>query len=259
MLTNSFVFLDGIGRQRETSLWRSGVRTWEDFLHEPKFKGFSEQRKLRMDGDLELALQKLDAGDAPYFASRMASKEQWRCLKEFGRSIAYLDIETTGISSRSPITVVGVYDGTRLHALVRGSSLTWSSLKSVLGSASMLVTFNGSSFDLPMIESQFPGVVPRVPHVDLKHTLRRLGHSGGLKKVERELDIQRDRRVEYMTGEDAVYLWRLWERQGKGNALDLLLEYNAEDCRNLKALAEYSYAGLKRRTFDAAVRTGKVE
>ena len=259
MLRNSFVLLDGIGRQREASLWRAGVEDWDEFLDRSALKGISEERKVRMDRDLALARDRLSDRDSEFFASKVAPNEQWRCLGEFGGSVAYVDIETTGISLRSPITVVGVFDGVRSHALVRGSSLTWSSLKAVLGSASMLVTFNGSSFDLPMIESQFPGTIPRVPHVDLRHTLRRVGHSGGLKKIERELDIQRDRRVEYMTGEDAVYLWRLWEKHGKQNALDLLLEYNSEDCRNLKALARYSYACLKRRTFDAAVRASSVE
>lgn len=67
------------------------------------------------------------------------------------------------------------------------------------------------------------------------------------------MGIERDRRVEYMTGQDAVYLWRLWEREGKRNALDLLMEYNMEDCKNLKALAGFAYDSLKRSTFDAVV------
>ena len=110
-----------------------------------------------------------------------------------------------------------------------------------------------------MIEAQFPGIVPAIPHVDLKHTLRRLGHTGGLKRIERELGIERDRRGEYMTGEDAVYLWRLWERRGKKNALDLLIEYNSEDCRNLKTLANYTYRNLRERVFENARQPAKIE
>jgi len=71
--------------------------------------------------------------------------------------------------------------------------------------------------------------------------------------IEREMGIERDHRVEYMTGQDAVYLWRLWERQGKKNALDLLTEYNAADCMNLKTLADFAYRSLKMRSFDKAV------
>lgn len=253
MLTSSFVLLEGIGPKRESGLWRRGLETWDDFIEEPKAKGISETRKAQMDAELRVAKRRLLDGDSAFFAERLSPRDHWRCLREFGRSVAFLDIETTGVSFRSPITVVGVYDGTRMHTLVRGIDLNRENLSAILSSVDVMVTFNGASFDLPMIEYNFPGTVPRIPHVDLKHALRRLGLSGGLKAIEREMGMERDRRVEYMTGEDAVYLWRLWERQGKRNALDLLVEYNAADCVNLKALADFAYRSLKRRSFDNAV------
>ncbi|OGS43384.1 MAG: hypothetical protein A3K76_05375 [Euryarchaeota archaeon RBG_13_57_23] len=252
MLQNTFLLLDGIGPQRERSLWRRGVESWKEFLDEARVPGISKDRKFRMDHELAQAHDKLHSGDSSYFANHVPRKEQWRCIGDFRRSVAFLDIETTGVSYRSPITVVGIYDGARMHTLVRGQNLTRTNLQGILSGATIMVTFNGSSFDIPMIEKQFPGVVPRIPHIDLRHSLRRLGYSGGLKAIERELDIVRDRRVEYMTGEDAVYLWNLWERHGKKNALDLLIEYNSEDCKNLKALSEFTYRNLKRTTFDAA-------
>ncbi len=259
MIRNTFTLLKGIGPTRESALWRSGIESWEEFLREKSIRGISPDRKETMDSELMLAHDKLREGSPAFFAERIRRREHWRCFKELGSSVAYLDIETTGLSRYSPITVVGVSDGKRMHSLVKGRDLTHSNLKSILSAATMIVTFNGSSFDLPIIEQNFPGAVPRVPHLDLRTSMRRLGHSGGLKNIERELGIERDRRVEYMTGEDAVYLWRLWEKHGKRNALDLLLEYNAEDCMNLRTLAEYSYSGLKRRTFDLAVRSAKVE
>lgn len=253
MLTSSFVLLDGIGPKRESTFWRQGLETWDDFIEEPKAKGISEARKVQMDSQLVTAQERLRDGDSSFFANHLAQRDQWRCLREFGRSVAFVDIETTGVSFRSPITVVGVYDGARMHTMVRGINLNHGNLAAILSSVSVIVTFNGSSFDLPMIEYNFPGTVPKVPHVDLKHALRRLGLSGGLKVIEREMGIERDHRVEYMTGQDAVYLWRLWERQGKKNALDLLTEYNAADCMNLKTLADFAYRSLKMRSFDKAV------
>lgn len=253
MLRNTFVMLDGIGPQREASLWRSGIETWDDFLAEPKHKGISLDRKAVLDGHVTNALERLEARDSAFFASALQGKDMWRCLDEFGRSVAFLDIETTGVSVYSPITVVGIFDGSRMHSLVRGQNLNPENLKTILSSVDSIVTFNGSSFDLPILRYQFPDTVPRVPHIDLKHPLRRLGLTGGLKRIERELGIERDRRVEYMTGEDAVYLWRLWERHGKRNALDLLLEYNAEDCKNLKALGAHAYKHLRAQTFESAV------
>jgi uncharacterized protein YprB with RNaseH-like and TPR domain len=252
MLRNSFILLDGIARQRELRLWTSGILTWDDFIDEPQIRGISETRKTSMDDDLVVARDRLAVHDSEYFASRIGSRDQWRCLDEFGGSVAYLDIETTGISPRSPITLVGIYDGTRMHTLTRGRDLNGRSLNAILSSVEMIVTFNGASFDLPMIESQYPGSIPVRPHVDLKYPLRRLGHVGGLKAIERELGIERDRRVEYMTGEDAVYLWRLWDKNGNRNALDLLVEYNSEDCRNLASLAKYAYKRLKAASFERA-------
>jgi uncharacterized protein YprB with RNaseH-like and TPR domain len=253
MLTSSFVLLDGIGPKRESTFWRQGLETWDDFMEKPRARGISETRKIQMDSQLVIAKERLRDGDSSYFANHLAKRDQWRCLREFGRSIAFVDIETTGISLRSPITVVGVYDGTRMHTMVRGINLNHENLAAILSSVSVIVTFNGASFDLPMIEHNFPGTVPNVPHVDLKHALRQLGFTGGLKAIEREMGIERDHRVEYMTGEDAVYLWRLWEKQGKKNALDLLTEYNAADCMNLKTLSDFAYRSLKMRSFDKAV------
>jgi len=253
MLTNSFVLLDGIGPKRESTFWRQGLETWDGFIKETKVRGISDDRKAQLDSRLVTATERLMDGDSSYFANHLAQREQWRCLREFGSSIAFVDIETTGISYRSPITVIGVYDGTRMHTLVRGQNLNQENIKAILSSVSILVSFNGASFDLPMIEYNFPGTVPKVPHVDLKHALRRLGLSGGLKAIEREMGVERDRRVEYMTGQDAVYLWKLWEKHGKRNALDLLVEYNAADCKNLKTLADFAYRSLKMRSFDRAV------
>ena len=257
MLRNTFVLLDGIGPQKEASLWRSGIETWDDFLGESRHKGISEERKLVLDGHLSEAKDRLRKRDSPFFASALTGRDMWRCLDEFGGSVAFLDIETTGVSMYSPVTVVGIFDGTRTHSLVRGKDLNSGNLKAMLSSADSIVTFNGSSFDLPILRYQFPGCVPPVPHIDLKHPLRRLGLSGGLKRIERELGIERDRRVEYMTGEDAVYLWRLWERHGKENALDLLLEYNSEDCKNLKALSSHAYKHLRANTFESVLRNSK--
>ncbi len=252
MIRNTFTLLKGIGPTREAALWRTGVQSWNEFLQERRIKGITHDRKERMDSELLLAHEMLREGSSSFFADRIRRREHWRCLKELGSSVAYLDIETTGVSRYSPITVVGISDGKRTHALVRGKNLNHWNLKSILQSASMIVTFNGSSFDLPIIEHNFPGAIPKVPHLDLRNALRRLGYSGGLKNIERELGLTRDRRVEFMTGADAVYLWRLWERGGNANALDLLIEYNSCDCLNMRPLAELAYRDLKRQVFDAA-------
>jgi uncharacterized protein YprB with RNaseH-like and TPR domain len=68
--------------------------------------------------------------------------------------------------------------------------------------------------------------------------------------VEKQMGIARAREVEYMTGEEAVYLWRAWERSGRENALRMLKRYNEEDTVNLEPIAEHVYTTLQERTLD---------
>lgn len=254
MLEHTFVHMQGVGHGTECSFWKRGITTWSEFLSEGRVPRISDERKARMDAVLLEGCQHLKDSDSRYFRARLAERHMWRLLKEFKARTIYLDIETTGISIRSPVTVVGIHDGTRTHSLVRGRNLTGPNLEAILSAADLMVTFNGKGFDIPVLKAQFPRWIPDLPHVDLRHVLARLGHSGGLKAIERDLGIARDHRVEMMTGADAVYLWRSWERHGRSNALDLLLEYNAADCENLKTLADYAYGRMRRETFAAIAR-----
>lgn len=254
MLEHTFVHLPGVGHGTESSLWKRGVTTWSEFLSERRLPRISDDRKVAMDAQLLEGCQRLRDSDSRYFRAKLPERHMWRLLEDFRPRTVYLDIETTGISLRSPVTVVGVHAGGRTHTLVRGRDLNGPNLEGILSAADLLVTFNGKGFDMPVLRAQFPSWVPDVPHVDLRHLLARLGHRGGLKAIERDLGVTRDRRLEMMTGADAVYLWRLWERQGSRNALDLLIEYNSADCENLRGLSDYAYKRMKRQTFAAVAR-----
>jgi uncharacterized protein YprB with RNaseH-like and TPR domain len=258
MLGNSFIFLDKVGTARELSLWREGILSWEDFIGRESIRGMSGAAKDRADEVLSNAMSRLARRDSRFFGSLLQSKDHWRCYDEFKDGALYLDIETTGTSKRAPITVVGAYDGRRMHALVGGHNLVYESLCALLEPAKMLVTFNGASFDIPMLESHFPGSVPDVPHLDLKHLLRRLGHTGGLKAIEPDMGVERDLRIQYLTGQDAAYLWRLWQRKGSWNALETLKEYNAEDCRNLETIAEIACTEMREKLMAGARPSAKV-
>lgn len=258
MLQNSFIFLDGVGTARELSIWREGILSWKEFVERDKITGMSVPVKERANRLLSTSMDKLDAGEAGFFASLLRTKDHWRCFDEFRGGAMYLDIETTGTSKSAPITVVGVYHGKRMHSLVRGQNLEPSTLRALLEPAGMLVTFNGASFDIPMLEWHFPGAVPKVPHLDLKHLLRRLGHTGGLKAIEPDMGVERDLRIQYLTGQDAAYLWRLWQRKGSWNALETLKEYNAEDCRNLETIADIACREMREKLMGGARLPAKV-
>jgi uncharacterized protein YprB with RNaseH-like and TPR domain len=111
---------------------------------------------------------------------------------------------------------------------------------------SVLVTFNGIFFDVPFLQSRFPEMVPPAAHIDLRFVLRRLGHSGGLKRIEQVLGLGDRSGVEGIHGLDAVRLWEAW-RRGDAGALDRLVRYNRADTVNLEPLLEYAVAEMGRR------------
>ena len=247
MIRRTFVLLPSVGSGTERSLWRKGIRHWDDFLAAGSIGGFSRERKDRLDAMLAEARGFLDGGHSGYFSRMLPSGEHWRLFREFEENVAYLDIETDGLRRDSRVTVVGIHRNGRTRTLVRGLDLSAESLSSELEGSRLLVTFNGRSFDVPLLEYNFPFALPRIPHFDLRHGCARIGLRGGLKRIEKEIGIARPMEVEYVTGEEAAYLWKLWERRGKENALKLLRRYNEEDTRNLEPLARYAYHGLKER------------
>lgn len=252
MIRRTFQILPSIGYGKERNLWRSGIRDWHDFLSMDKVEGISRERKTMLDRHLVRAETFLDKGRTEYFSRILPSVEHWRLYHAFRSDTAFLDIETDGRSAYADVTMVGIYHHGEGRTLVKGQDLDATSLGQALKGVKMLVTFNGSSFDLPILHYHFPLSLPRVPHFDLLHACRRIGLRGGLKAVERQIGIFRGRELEYVTGEEAVYLWRTWERSGRESALRLLKKYNEQDTVNLVPIAEHVYTALCRKTLDLA-------
>jgi hypothetical protein len=235
MLQNSFVLLDGVRSRTEAGIWQQGITSWDDFLGARKVKGFSQARKERCDDRLREARHRLGRQESAFFSHALPFQEQWRLWNEFGNEACYLDIETNGYYGA--ITMVGLCDGCETMQFVRGFNLDKRPLVDLLDKFKLIVTFNGASFDLPVLE-RFFGFRPSIPHVDLRFVCQRLGLTGGLKAIERTLGIQRRESVEGMTGGDAVMLWELWKCTGNRDYLDKLAAYNEEDVLNLRLIAD---------------------
>lgn len=154
---------------------------------------------------------------------------------------AYLDIETTGLSSRySRITVIGIYlcngDDTSFIQLV-GEDIIVDSLLETLDGADIIYTYNGSRFDLPFIYILLGvNLAKMFTHRDLMYDCWRNNLYGGFKAVERQLGIER--RLTEVNGYEAVKLWWRYVNDYDEDALAMLLEYNKEDVVNLKTLKE---------------------
>jgi len=244
MLTSSFVLLKGVGPGTERRLWQDGIIDWETFMASAAVPGLSSARKTWYDQDLAAAASSLRSGDASFFGQCLKSRDHWRLYQTFRPRTLYLDIETTGTSAHDGhVTVVGLHRHGQFTSLVRGDSLSESRLEAELERTDLIVTFFGSGFDIPFLQRSFPRLDFKKPHFDLCFAARRLGLHGGLKSIERQLDIVRDPELAGLDGWDAVRLWHQW-RRGDEAALDLLLRYNAADTQNLEPLADWAFDQL---------------
>ena len=242
MIEHTFQMLPSVGRKKESSLWESGVLGWEEFLSSAAVPGI--KAKDRCDAILMQASELLDDGEARLLGAMMPRGEQWRMYDRFRDGAAYLDIETDGLSRDALVTVVTVHRKGSTTTLVEGVDLDAGSLSDALDGADVLVTFNGSCFDVPVLRNSFPGVDFDIPHYDLRFASRKLGHKGGLKPLEIEMGISRPDEIEGVDGAMAVRLWRQWERHGDRDALDILVEYNRADTVNLETIADRIYGRL---------------
>lgn len=246
MIKNSFIFLDRVGRTTEHRIWQSGIKHWNDFINEKTIRGIGLKRKPHYDRQLKQASRALHEYDSSHFHSILPNSEMWRLYNHFKDDAVYLDIETTGY--HGDITVLGLYDGSQTMMFVRNRNLDKYMVKKALNNYKILLTFNGGSFDLPVIKKYFGDIIPKIPHIDLRHVCSKVGLNGGLKRIEKLLKIKRDDDVADVTGEDAVYLWRKYKITGDEQYLDMLCKYNEEDIVNLEPLAKQSIEQLKSHT-----------
>jgi uncharacterized protein YprB with RNaseH-like and TPR domain len=249
MLTSTFVLLQGVGTVTERRWWQDGVLDWASFVSRPRIAGLSPERKSLYDQDLSLALASFEAGDFSSLAARLPAREHWRFYDTCRSTALYLDIETTGLSPHDPagaVTVVGLHQNGATTTLVQGDTLTTNRLQTELDRCTLLVTFFGSVFDVPYLRAKFPRLRFPMPHFDLCLTARRLGMLGGLKRLERELGLERETSIRGLDGLDAVRLWSQW-RLGDQTALDMLLAYNRADTECLVPLAAVVYNDMMSR------------
>lgn len=234
MLTSTYIHIPRVGATVEKKIWASGIRTWDDFMGNKDDLPLPRSKIELIVPGIEESRERLQSQDYGFFARSLPRAEHWRAFPEFSDRVAYVDIETTGLSpGHSHITVVGIYDGREARTFVRGIDLD--DIVEEFEKYDYLVTFNGARFDLPFIKREFPQLDLDKLHADLMYPLRRICLSGGLKKIEVELGITRSEDVAGITGFDAVRLWHQYER-GDQEALELLLEYNRADIVNLETI-----------------------
>ncbi|WP_416839799.1 ribonuclease H-like domain-containing protein [Haloferax sp. DFSO52] len=230
-IENSFIPVRGVGERTERNLWKAGVTHWDEF--DASLVGGKTAD--RIESYIAEATAHLDDGNSYFFDDSFPSSERWRLYENFRDDTCFFDIETTGLSAeRDDVTTVSFYRDGETTTLVQGDTLTVDALSEQFADAKLIATFNGARFDVPFLETSFDIDID-VPHVDLMYPCKTLDLTGGLKQIEKDVGIDRDRPD--ISGRDAVRLWREYER-GDDDALETLVSYNREDTVNLERLME---------------------
>ncbi|MFH0953684.1 MAG: ribonuclease H-like domain-containing protein [Verrucomicrobiota bacterium] len=243
MLTRTFLHIQGIGETTERKIWRSGIQGWHDFVTAHDRGDLRGRRIESAIRDVVESIRQYDSGRWDYFDKSLPSHHKWRGFGDLGDQALYLDIETTGMGGEDEITVIGTYDGKEAKSFVAGDNLN--EAIGEIENHPLIVTYNGAQFDLPVIRRQFRCNLFNHIHIDLRFPLRRLGYVGGLKRIEEAFGIERSARTKGLDGWDAVRLWREYEH-GHDAALDLLLEYNREDIKNLEPLMHFVFREMSK-------------
>src|SRR5690349_15023973 len=167
MLKNTFCHIPGISPLAEQRLWSAGIDCWDAALKAeplvlPRRSGTAFSEHLRD------SLTHLEQSNPHHFAGALKANQHWRLFPEFRHTIAYLDIETTGLGYSDAITTIVIYDGQRLRHYVQGDNLN--DFKRDIQEYAMVVTYNGKSFDVPFIE-RFFRIKMNHAHIDLMYVL----------------------------------------------------------------------------------------
>lgn len=248
MIRRRFSIFKGIGQNNERAIWDAGVPDWRSFLDAGVVEKMTPRKYDRLRPQVDEWNTALERHDLAFFTGNLPRAEHWHLFDAFGDSVRYLDIETTGLSpGYNDVTVVGIHDGKEFRALIRGKDLSTASLREALDGCKLLVSYFGSSFDVPFLRRAFPEVSWDIPHFDLCFAGRRLGLTGGLKFVEKALGIERPASLVEVDGFEAVRLWYRFYQAGDQAALAKLIEYNEADTANLADIAPIIYKELCRK------------
>jgi uncharacterized protein len=175
----------------------------------------------------------------------------------------FLDTETTGLGGGTGnlAFLVGaayaVVGGVRLEQLFLwdpgGELRMLERVRELLAGASVVVSFNGKSFDMPVLRARFVmnGLAPPPdrPHLDLLHLARRVHKGRAWRKtlavIERE--VLRFRRGPDVGGEEVAQRYRHYLRTGDDAGLDEVATHNARDVWSLVGLTAFYGARFDQR------------
>jgi len=237
MLKNSFSHIYGIGPKIERRLWDQMILDWDTFFLKNEIQISKAKNKI-ISEELKKSKEALLNNNHNYFSKNLPVNQHWRLFREFKNNVAYIDIETTGLSwGFHIITTIALYDGIKIKYYVNGDNLE--QFKTDIQDYDLLITYNGKCFDIPFIEAFFK-IKLNHSHIDLRYVLHSLGYKGGLKGCEKQFGLARND-LEEVDGFLAIFLWKEYKKTNNPKALETLLAYNIEDVINLEYLMYAAY------------------
>ena len=162
----------------------------------------------------------------------------------------FLDIETTGLSSsKNKIILVGLFSKTGFYqffAEERKEEVDiLNELVSILKDIDILITFNGTSFDIPFLNQRFEFhnidyKIPSASSFDLYLIFKKYSTHFNLpnyklKTIEKLAGIQRE---DLISGKESVELFNKYERSRAPDIKDIILLHNKEDILNMPILLD---------------------
>src|SRR3989339_896882 len=163
MLTHSFQHIPGIGAKTERQLWEAGIPDWAGFSKATNPTTLSPKRLETIRAYIEASHQHLAANNPQFFLDLLPPDRHWCVFSEFRGSIA-------------------LYDGTTIKYYIQGQNLE--DFLHDIQAYSVIVTYNGKTFDIPFIEGYFKTRLT-LGHIDLRYVLKSLGYGGGLETFEK--------------------------------------------------------------------------
>lgn len=236
MIQHTFLHLPHISTKKEEDLWQRGILTWNDY-GKNTCRQLSLFEEFSQKDELAESRKALNAEDLAFFARNMHPHEYYRLAASFPEDVMFLDIETTGLSFfYHDITLIGWSIGKQYAVYISGGETK--TLIEECCRAKLLVTFNGTLFDIKFIKKIFPAICLPPYHIDLRFFARRVGLTGGQKHIEKEIGFLRQKDLQEMQGDSAPILWYKYQR-GDLDALKKLILYNKADIEGMKYILDF--------------------
>jgi uncharacterized protein YprB with RNaseH-like and TPR domain len=170
-----------------------------------------------------------------------------------GGNLLFVDLETTGLAggagSYAFLVGCGWFERGRFHirqfllSSFASERALLEAVSALAGTVDTVVTYNGKSFDLPLIETRYalnrvPTPFDGMPHVDMLHHARRLwhGHDEGHRLSSLESRLLGHEREGDVPGFEIPSRYFHYVRTGDARPLDAVLEHNRRDLLSLALL-----------------------